>query len=136
MTPCLKINIEKSQDEEQCTQYYILFNQKRSSHTEETVVVGRGLAVVESRWSSSERRFRRDGLLKMLLIFSAVSCSACMFVCVRVMDPLEMGLETVVSSPVCDRNRTWVLWRSRQTVILPSETSLQCLEFLLRLSSL
>jgi hypothetical protein len=35
-----------------------------------------------------------------------------MYVCVRVLDPLELGLQTVVSSHMCARNSTQVLWKN------------------------
>ena len=37
---------------------------------------------------------------------------ACMYACVRVPDPLELELQTVVSYHVDAGNQTWVLWIS------------------------
>lgn len=42
-------------------------------------------------------------------------CFACMHVCERVLDPLELELQTSVSCYVLNGNWTWVLWRATST---------------------
>jgi hypothetical protein len=53
-------------------------------------------------------------LLLLLLLFNVPWCLACTYVCVRVSDPLELELQTVVSCPVSAGNRTQVLCKIKQ----------------------
>jgi hypothetical protein len=45
-------------------------------------------------------------------------CFACMYVCVRVSDSLDMELQTVVSCNVGARNWIWVVWAISPALVL------------------
>ena len=48
----------------------------------------------------------------------------CMYICVRMLDPLELELQTGVSCHVGAGNWTWILWQEKP-VLLTAEPSLQ-----------
>ena len=62
--------------------------------------------------SDSQLYFLKD-FLKFIL-FHACWCFACMYVCVRVLDPLELELQTGVSCLVGAGNWTQVIWKGSE----------------------
>jgi hypothetical protein len=49
-----------------------------------------------------------------LLLFYARRCFVCMFICVSVLDPVELELQTVMSCHVGAENWTQDLWKINQ----------------------